>query len=115
MSLARRSLLMLKASKGSMDWKSAWVMAWAICLLVLSTPGVDVVRASDDLALAQSAQTCAAAGAEERIMSIVLSLERARTQTVRPAPQAIYALNNRGFNYSPPTAPAPPQPSPDAR
>ncbi len=115
MSLSRSSLLTLKARKWSMDWKSAWVMAWAICLLILSTPGVHVVRASDDLALARSGQTCGVASAEELNMSTDSSLERRRVRTVRPAFHPIYALNNRGFNYSPPTAPAPPPARPDAR
>lgn len=112
MFLSRRSLVAAKTSRQSLDWKSAWAIASAVCLLILSTPGVHVVQASDDIGLAPGGQTCEAPGLEDVNMSLDLMLERlrrARTAQVARSGEPIHALNNSGFNYRP--APAPPQPS----
>ena len=51
---SRRSLSTANpTTAGWADWKSAWVIASAFCLLVLSTPGVQVVEPDEALQLAK--------------------------------------------------------------
>ncbi len=102
-----------------MDWRSAGALTAATSLLVLSLPGVSIVRASDDIA-ASGGQTCEAPTSVDQTMeAVVEELRRVQAaqaaQAVRfdSAGEPIYALNNSGFNYRPVPAPVetPPGPS----
>ena len=93
-------------------WKTAAVLASALCLLLLSTPGVRVVRASDDIAEDPGGQACQTADSavNERI---TVPLDRSGRHDASGEP--VHALNNTGFNYQPAAAPAAPTPRPDIR
>ena len=99
MSPLRRSPLATK----TVDWKTACVIASSFCLLLLSTPGVSVVRASDDIASAQVGQSCEVGGPDVKVtMEITLDrLRRDRLDPSDPSEEPSYALNSRGFNYRP--------------
>lgn len=118
MSLSRRSRLTAKATQRLVDCKIAWVVAAAFCLLLLSTPGVSVVRASDDIASAQRGQTCESSGSEKFHTVMEFRLDRLRRdKTSQPAPsgELIHGLNNSGFNYRPAPVLVAPQSSRGAR
>ena len=67
MSLSTTSMLNAKAARTSHDWKTVGVIASAICLLLLSTPGVRVVEASDEVVESESGQTCEAGFPDLRV------------------------------------------------
>jgi hypothetical protein len=117
MSLSRRALATVMATQQVVDWKTALVIGWALCLLLLSTPGVSVVRASDDIAKAQAGQTCESAGSANVIMEFNLErLRRDQTLEIDPSDDdSAYALNSRGFNYRSEPARVPSPPSQGAR
>lgn len=116
MSPIRRS----ESTPKAVDWKIACVIASAFCMLVLSTPGVSVVRASDDIASTAGGQTCEvdSRGDVKTIIEFPLDrLHRDKTDQLDPLGEPSYALNNTGFNYrsEPATRPQAPQPRPGVR
>ena len=112
MSPLRRSLLATK----TVDWKTACVIASSFCLLLLSTPGVSVVRASDEIASAQGGQSCEVGGPDVKV-TMEITLDRLRRDESDPSEEPSYALNSRGFNYRPEPVPGSltPKPHPGAR
>lgn len=102
MSLLRSSMSATKAASRSLDWRAAWAIAWALGLLLLSTPGVRVVQASDEIASAERGQTCEAWGSNVVNVTMEFTLKR---RNEPGSDELSYGLDNSGFNYRPEPAP----------
>jgi hypothetical protein len=86
------------------DWKTCTGYLAVIAALVLSLPGVQAVRAEDEVAvismnLVDSAPTCDPSSESGAARSATVILESAPDRT--EASHAV-ALNNRGYSYHPP-------------
>jgi hypothetical protein len=99
---ARSAIDISNSSTRSANWQTAWVIASALCLVLLSTPGVRAVRASDDIASAAVGQTCDASASNDTVVTMEIALDRlsaAKHGPSDPANELSNGLNSTGFNY----------------
>ena len=88
----------------SIDWTTAAGCLAVIATLALSMPGVQVVRADDEVefisvSLVAAGPRCQSTSAENPPPTVGVVLKRDRNQA-EGAPTS--ALNNRGYSYRPP-------------
>jgi len=94
-----------------LDWQTVGVLASAICLLLLSIPGVRVVQAADEVATAgemcEATSADSNAAVEGNVAAALERLHQAKKAGNGVSAANIVVLNTSGYNYRP--APIPPR------